>query len=146
MLAFASQGKNPKKIEDAAIQLLQSVDWPGNVRQFRAVLENARELTRGPVILREIVAKQLAYQLLSEDGSPAKAPKAITFEEIQERWSHGEMDATELQEILSSYYLQCNKNLSAVARKLHCRTPEQLREFRNFIYYRRKTGIITLPD
>jgi hypothetical protein len=70
----------------------------------------------------------------------------ITFEEIQQRWTSGDMEAKELQEILVSYYLKNNKNLSAVARKLQCHTPEQLREFRNFIYYRRKTGVITLPD
>jgi transcriptional regulator with GAF, ATPase, and Fis domain len=143
---YASQGTDPKKIEEEAIELLKSVEWPGNVRQFRSVLENARELTRGSAISKESIRKQLIYQQLPETGPESNVPMPITFEEIQQRWSSGDLEAKELQEILVSYYLKSNRNLSAVARKLQCHTPEQLREFRNFIYYRRKTGVIILPD
>lgn len=143
---FASQSKNPRKLDDRAIVLLQSLDWPGNVRQLKTMVENARDLAAGSVITREAIEKQLEYQSMYEPKEPEEAGLRLTFEEIQRRWNAGELDAKELQNILIPLYLKANKNLSAVARKLHCTTPQQLREFRNFIYYRRKTGTIILPD
>src|SRR5262249_14108971 len=146
---FVSQGSNPKKIEDSAIHLLQSVDWPGNLRQLRTVLENARDLAVSPVITKEIIEKQLSYQFI-HDGEDAKvrqeAPLKLTFEEIHRKWNAGEMDGNELQNLLIPLYMQSRKNLSVLARKLNCQTPKELREFRNFIYYRRKNGILTLPE
>jgi transcriptional regulator with GAF, ATPase, and Fis domain len=142
---FASQGGNPKKVEDAAIQLLELLDWPGNVRQLRTILENARDLATGPIITKEAIQKQLGYQSLTESKNE-QSPGRITFEEIQRRWNSGDMDGKELQNIIVPLYLESRKNLSAVARKLQCSTPQQLREFRNFIYYRRKTGTIDLPS
>lgn len=143
---FASQGKNPRKLDDRAITLLQSLKWPGNVRQLKTLVENARDLAAGPVISREAIEKQLEYQSMYEGNESEEQELRWTFEEIQRRWSTGEMDAKELQNILIPLYLKENKNLSAVARKLQCATPQQLREFRNFIYYRRKIGTINLPD
>jgi transcriptional regulator with GAF, ATPase, and Fis domain len=143
---FASQGDTPKKIEDDAIRLLESVTWNGNVRQFRTVVENARELSDGPMVTAEAIKKQLAFQSFADSKDVAAITIHITFEEIQRRWNAGEITGKELQSMLIPLYLQSNKNLSAVARKLQCITPQQLREFRNFIYYRRKTGEIILPD
>jgi len=143
---FASQGDNPKKIEDDAIRLLQSVAWDGNVRQFRTVVENARELSDGSIVTAEAVKKQLSFQSIGVSKDISAITLHITFEEIQRRWNAGDINGKQLQSMLIPLYLESNKNLSAVARKLQCITPQQLREFRNFIYYRRKTGVIVLPD
>lgn len=143
---FASQSDTPKKIDDDAIRLLESVSWQGNVRQFRTVVENARELTDGPTVTAATIARQLGFQSIGEPKDVDAVKIYISFEEIQRKWNAGELTGKELQSMLIPLYLQSNKNLSAVARKLHCITPQQLREFRNFIYYRRKTGAIVLPD
>lgn len=65
-------GRGPVRITDSALSLLMTLDWPGNVRQFRAVLEEAfilaidsDELT--PVHLRGVIERSGMAQPL--DGT-----------------------------------------------------------------------------
>lgn len=141
---FASSGSDPKLLPDSSMALLQSADWPGNVRQLKTVIENAKVLTSGSVISRNSIEKQLAlYHFPTEKPS---LPVEWTFPEIQRRLDSGAMEAEELQGILVPLYLNCRNNWNEVGRRLQCNRPKELRDFRNFVYYRIKTGAISLPE
>jgi DNA-binding NtrC family response regulator len=60
------EGREPKRIEDAAIELMMRYGWPGNVRELQNICERASVLTRG----RVITAAMLAPWLTAPAGEP----------------------------------------------------------------------------
>jgi len=72
------QGK-PKRISDAASQVLLAHDWPGNVRELRNVVERACVLVRGETIdAQDLNALQLSKQPLTRgDLLEGDLPSAV---------------------------------------------------------------------
>ncbi len=88
----ARSGRSPLEVEDDAMALLQSLGYPGNVRQLRNLLEAATVLADGPALTRA------ALEAILEGGpalsqpraalamSPADDPfQAASFEEFKDR-------------------------------------------------------------
>ncbi len=82
-------GRSPMVVSAAALAYLSGLDWPGNVRQLRNVLERAAVFTPGEVIdqadLEEVVSagpglKPSRAALHPSEGDPFEAP---TFEEFK---------------------------------------------------------------
>jgi two-component system response regulator GlrR len=57
--AARESGQEPKKCSPEAIEFLAAAEWPGNVRQLRAVLREASVLAPGPVVNVELVQQAL---------------------------------------------------------------------------------------
>ncbi|MDA1267281.1 MAG: sigma-54 dependent transcriptional regulator [Planctomycetota bacterium] len=53
-------GRSPMVVADEGLEFLSTLDWPGNVRQLRNVLEGAAVFTSGEVILREDLEEVVA--------------------------------------------------------------------------------------
>ncbi|MFN0008844.1 MAG: sigma-54-dependent transcriptional regulator [Planctomycetota bacterium] len=82
-------GRSPRGLEPAALELLRSLDYPGNVRQLKNLLEGAEVFAKGPDIMREEIEALLAdgpglasvTRAATETGAdPFDAP---TFEEFK---------------------------------------------------------------
>ena len=81
-------GRSKKGIEPDALNFLQSLEWPGNVRQLRNLLEAASVFADGEMILRndveEVVANGPGLALASSSSSMAHDPfECATFEEFK---------------------------------------------------------------
>jgi len=57
--AAVEAGKDVKTCSPEAIEFLAGAEWPGNVRQLRAVLREASALAPGPVVTAELVQQAL---------------------------------------------------------------------------------------
>jgi DNA-binding NtrC family response regulator len=53
-------GRSPRGLEPRALELLQSLDYPGNVRQLKNLLEGANVFANGPDVRREDLEQLLA--------------------------------------------------------------------------------------
>jgi len=51
--------QEPKTCSPEAIEFLAAAEWPGNVRQLRAVLREASVLAPGPVVTTELVQQAM---------------------------------------------------------------------------------------
>jgi DNA-binding NtrC family response regulator len=82
-------GRAPRWLEPAAVDLLRSLEYPGNVRQLRNLLEGADVFARGPEITRAELAELLADGpgLAVASAATAEVPsdpfQAPTFEEFK---------------------------------------------------------------
>lgn len=146
-----------KHLTDESMDLLMSLkDWPGNVRQLKKIVENACKMTEGIVVPREAIAKQLQYQDL-EPSSPLPVPEsftdsieavpdqAISFDDLKRRWQDGGIQARELEERLNTLYGKVRGSWRRVAKQLGVTTDEEMRSFRNWVYYLQRTGVIRRP-
>lgn len=64
------EGRAPRAIEPAALDLLRSLDYPGNVRELRNVIEGAHVFAEGDVLRRADIEA-----ILAGPGRAAQAPK-----------------------------------------------------------------------
>ena len=67
----AKLGKEPKKISNEALQVLQEYDWPGNVRELENIIEHAIVMGNGQVILLEDLPMEI---LLTESKKNLHTP------------------------------------------------------------------------
>ena len=68
--------KQPKRIEEKALELLMKYDWPGNVRELANVIERADVLSQEDLIRLDDLALPLRSPLLSEAASGSSATGA----------------------------------------------------------------------
>jgi len=66
-------GRSPRGLEPAALELLRSLDYPGNVRQLKNLLEGAEVFAKGPDITRAEIES-----LLADGPGLASAARAAT--------------------------------------------------------------------
>jgi len=82
-------GRSPRGLEPAAAELLASLDYPGNVRQLKNLLEGADVFARGPEITRaelmELLADGPGLAVVPAGSAevPADPFRAATFEEFK---------------------------------------------------------------
>ncbi len=80
--------KQPKRVEERALELLVKYDWPGNVRELENVLERAVVLSQDDVICLDDLALPLRSVSIYESASDAgakgvRAGSAISLLDIQ---------------------------------------------------------------
>ncbi|MDX1929949.1 MAG: sigma-54 dependent transcriptional regulator [Pirellulaceae bacterium] len=63
-ISATNQNQGPPRVSDAALNLLRSHDWPGNVAQLKSVLQTALHESRGAVL-----ASAALHQALDRAGS-----------------------------------------------------------------------------
>jgi two-component system response regulator HydG len=80
--AAEGRGEMPKRVSEAAMELLRSFNWPGNVRELENAMERAVILTPGEVIdvpvLPERITERRADPLVSD-----RTPATPTLEMIE---------------------------------------------------------------
>ena len=82
-------GRTPRGLEPVAAELLKSLDWPGNVRQLKNLLEGADVFAQGPDIrrgdLEQLLADGPALSAVPPGSPDAGADPfaAATFEEFK---------------------------------------------------------------
>jgi DNA-binding NtrC family response regulator len=80
--AAEARGEMPKRVSEAAMELLRSFNWPGNVRELENAMERAVILTPGEVIdvpvLPERITERRADPLVSD-----RTPATPTLEMIE---------------------------------------------------------------
>ena len=64
------EGREPKRFDDEAIELMGAYRWPGNVRELQNICERASVLTRGPVVAATTIGPWLV--------APPLASKKLT--------------------------------------------------------------------
>ncbi|MFN0243868.1 MAG: sigma-54-dependent transcriptional regulator [Planctomycetota bacterium] len=82
----ARTGRSPRDLEPAATDLLKALDYPGNVRQLKNLLEGADVLAQGPWIARADLDELLANGPSLASSVPVGQPdpmSAPTFEEFK---------------------------------------------------------------
>ncbi len=84
----AMLGRNVREISDEAMRLLVRYDWPGNVREFRNVIERAMLLGNAPTIYPDCLPSEI------RNGTPSKAastsqgiripPEGLSLHELED--------------------------------------------------------------
>ncbi len=92
-------GRNIHEISSEVLDILQSYDWPGNIRQLENVMEHAVAMTRGNKIEKyslphEILSLHLESKPLRSDAASQTPPESIAANENS--------GAQALQELLDS--------------------------------------------
>ncbi len=146
---LAAHFASPRQLTEEAMELLKSVsDWPGNVRQLRKTVETACKLCEGHLLTKDDIAKQLEYQdlLVSTPVAPlnhsADLAQDLTYRDLRKKWQNGDLSALDLASILKSLYAKSRNNWARAAKQLGISTPEEMKAFRNWIYYLQKTHVI----
>ena len=79
----AREGIVPRRMSEAAVERLRSLDWPGNVRELRNTVERLLILAAGPEItVRDI--ERLAGPRPTDDTGLGNLTQCRTFEEFKE--------------------------------------------------------------
>lgn len=110
--------KNLRAFTPAAVQLLTSYDWPGNVRQLENVVERIAILSNGPDIEREdlpLEVLQADSQPLASVGFSTTVSGEASSKKPDERLKP--IDQMEKQAILDALH-QTRGNVSLAAKKL----------------------------
>lgn len=76
------EGITPRRMDDAAVQLLSSFDWPGNVRELRNTIERLLILASGPTVTAADV-ERLVGRRATESGGLGSLLECRTFEEFK---------------------------------------------------------------
>src|SRR5262249_54114092 len=72
---LAADGCPRARLTDAAMAKIRAYSWPGNIRQLRAVLENALVMSEGDTID--------AHALLLPAPRPPEGPPTLNLEELE---------------------------------------------------------------
>lgn len=75
-------GRQPKRFDDRALELLRRYDWPGNVRELENICERAGVLAAGPVIRAQAIESWLLASTPPPNADRAAAENA-TLEELE---------------------------------------------------------------
>ena len=102
--------KEPKRVEDRALELLMKYDWPGNVRELENVIERAAILSQDDVICLDDLALPLRPGSISESASRggatgARAGSAISLADIQKAHVEGVLASVNWDKKLASKIL-----------------------------------------
>ena len=99
-IAGRSGKKGPRAFSPQAMNALKSFDWPGNVRQLRAVVERSYVLSTGELIQ----LKDLSPEVLNASATDAEAPELLagTWTEATE-WGRLEIGRRYLSGVLRKY-------------------------------------------
>ena len=76
------RGEAPKRIDPAALEVLQEYQWPGNVRELENALERAVILSTGQVIALDVLPERVT-QRKSEPLVAARTPVNPTLEAVE---------------------------------------------------------------
>ena len=71
-----AQGRAPKSILPAAVEMLERFHWPGNVRELENVVQRATVMAKGDVILPGDLPAEIASVLVAGLDKPGAAPGA----------------------------------------------------------------------
>ena len=90
--------KEPKKIDEKALEILMKYDWPGNVRELENVIERATVLCQDDVIGIDDLALPLRARSMLESAADAssariRAGSAITLAEMQKAHVEGVLES-----------------------------------------------------
>jgi len=86
--------KQPKRVEERALEVLMKYDWPGNVRELENVIERAAVLSQDDVICLDDLALPLRSASIYESASGliaagVRAGSAISLTDIQKAHVEG---------------------------------------------------------
>lgn len=138
---LAGHFASPHTIDSESAQYLESLEWAGNVRELKQVVEVARDLSPGPVITMDDVRAALRYSpRMDSVNSALHAVETgdLNFYTLKANLEEGRLNSSQLEAILSRLYRSEENNWAGVARKLGLKTREELRRFENFIAGARK--------
>ncbi len=104
---FTDGRPGPRGFTAEALELLETYDWPGNIRELRNVVERACALADAEMISPVDFPAHLAAQPPHPGGSLAQASPAaadnetlkLTLKEAKERWV-GQLEASYVAEVL----------------------------------------------
>jgi DNA-binding NtrC family response regulator len=86
-LKSRARTKEPKRIDDKAMELLKKYDWPGNVRELENVIERAAVLSRGDYIHIEDLALPIGsrsiFDSIAQDSIGVRLGAAFPMVEIE---------------------------------------------------------------
>lgn len=88
------RSKEPKRIDQKALELLEKYDWPGNIRELENVIERAGILCQDNVIKSEDLALPLGSRSYQEQrtrgkGSGSLLGTPVSIREIEKAHIHG---------------------------------------------------------
>jgi DNA-binding NtrC family response regulator len=70
--------RQPKQLDEEALEVLMAYDWPGNVRELENVIQRAAILSDGDMIGVEHLALDHRSRLQRKPSAPQRRPKART--------------------------------------------------------------------
>jgi PAS domain S-box-containing protein len=100
-------GKNIRSIEKRTLDLLQSYDWPGNIRELQNVIERSVILSAGDVFSVD------ELWLSKRSGSPAPAVKASPI--AMEQVASGQLEPPSEREIIEAALAATRGRVSGVS-------------------------------
>jgi DNA-binding NtrC family response regulator len=105
--------KEPKKIDEKALEILMKYDWPGNVRELENVIERATVLCPGDVISIDDLALPLRARSMLESAADASSARihagsAITLAEMQKAHVEGVLESVSWNKPLAAKILGIN--------------------------------------
>lgn len=121
--------KQPKRVEERALEVLMKYDWPGNVRELENVIERAAVLSQDDVICLDDLALPLRSASIYEsspDGRLAgvRAGSAISLGELQKAHVEGVLASVDWDKELAAKILGIRVNtLYAKIRSYRLRKP-----------------------
>ncbi len=107
------QHKPMPRLDPRAMALLESISWPGNVRQLANVLERAMVIATNGVLSEEVMADSLRSCHPYGQFCPGSAPISIAHSED----STASLDAVE-ERALRAVLRQCGGNRKESAQRL----------------------------
>ncbi|MDP2884679.1 MAG: sigma-54 dependent transcriptional regulator [Ignavibacteria bacterium] len=107
--------KQPKRVEERALEVLMKYDWPGNVRELENVIERAAVLSQDDVICLDDLALPLRSASIYEsspDGRLAgvRAGSAISLAELQKAHVEGVLVSVDWNKDLAAKILGIRAN------------------------------------
>jgi DNA-binding NtrC family response regulator len=121
--------KQPKRVEERALELLVKYDWPGNVRELENVLERAAVLSQDDVICLDDLALPLRSGSIGESASGGgatgvRAGSAISLLDIQKAHVEGVLASVNWDKQLAAKILGIRVNtLYGKIRSYHIKSP-----------------------